>query len=72
MGDMKSVATSSLSLGILFKRLGDYSKAKEHLREALRVTKKIGCRNEEALCHGYLGTLLCRACEKAQKHYENQ
>ena len=39
----KTEATSSLSLGILLKSLGDYSKSEKHLEKALRMTKKNGC-----------------------------
>ena len=41
-GDKKTEATSPLSLGILLKNLGDYSKSEKHLEKALRMTKTNG------------------------------
>ena len=41
-GYKKTEATSSLSLGILLKSLGDYSKSEKHLEKALRMTQTNG------------------------------
>ena len=44
----------------MYKCLGEYGKAEEHLKKALVISQEIGGREGEAACYGNLGTLFRR------------
>ncbi|CAH3015654.1 unnamed protein product [Porites evermanni] len=56
----------------IFKDLGEYVKAKEHLEKGLAIAEKIGDRETEAKCYASLGHIFASLSEyvKAKEHYE--
>ena len=48
IGDKNGEASSYGNLGTVFKSLGEYEKAKEHLEKALAIKIQIGDKNGEA------------------------
>ena len=56
----------------MFKRLGEYDKAKEYLEKTLVIKKGIGDKRGEASLYGNLGTVFISLgeCDKAKEYLE--
>ena len=54
----------------MYQSVGEYEKAKEHIKKSLSIHKEIGDRNGEAACYGSLGTVYGSVgeYEKAREH----
>ena len=59
----KGEASCYGNLGIMFKLLGEYEKAREYLEQALAITKEIGDRKGEASSCANLGNVFLFAGE---------
>ena len=72
IGDRAGEAADYGNLGIVFRSLGDYNKAKEYLERALAIRIEIGDRAGEAADYGNLGTVFQSLGEydKAKEYLE--
>ena len=66
---MQGEGTLYGNLGVLFRSLGEYQKAKEYHEKALAIATQIGDRKEEGKLYGNLG-LVFRSLGEYQKAKE--
>ena len=55
IGDKHGQASCYISLGNVFRSVGEYANAEEYLQKELTITTEIGDKPGEALCYGVLG-----------------
>ena len=72
IGQRNGEATCYANLGALYKLVGEYKKAREHMEKSLTIHTEIGVRNTKASCHANLGVVYQSVGEheKAVEHIQ--